>query len=105
MTLFLNVSGKEGYDFCVNRTSPSDGKAAVEAFNDGVRSVVGEADIRFEGNRLMLRVPKAVIGQGKKAAFTFKWADNYTDGDIMSFYTRGDSAPYGRLNWIYGKVR
>ena len=27
---------------------------------------------------------------------------HYVDGDLMSFYTKGDSAPYGRLNWIYG---
>ncbi|MBQ9880911.1 MAG: hypothetical protein IJM45_10820 [Clostridia bacterium] len=50
----------------------------------------------------MLRVEKTLLGMGKNAGFTFKWADNYVDGDIYSFYTRGDSAPYGRLNWIYG---
>lgn len=50
----------------------------------------------------MLRVEKTLLGMGKNAGFTFKWADNYVDGDIYSFYTKGDSAPYGRLNWIYG---
>ena len=102
MTLFLNTSGKTGYDYIVNRTSPADGKTTVEAVTDGGRTAAGEAEIRFEGNRLMLRVPKAVLGMGCRTAFTFKWADNYTDGDIMSFYTKGDSAPYGRLNWMYG---
>ena len=108
MTLFLNVGGeKEGYDFCVNRRSPEAGKTAVEAVTDAGHEARGEADIRFEGNSLMLKVPKTALGiaADEKAAFTFKWADNYEDGDLMSFYTKGDSAPYGRLNWVYGELK
>ena len=104
MTLFLNVNGKEeGYDFCVNRTSPADGKTAVEAVTDDGYETAGEAEIRFEGNQLMLRVPKALLGlaAGEQTSFMFKWADNYEDGNLMSFYTKGDCAPYGRLNWVY----
>ena len=106
MTLFLNFSGKEGYDYCVNRTAPADGKTAVEAVKDGVYTKLGNAEIVYEGSRLMLRVAKATLGirAGVDASFTFKWADNYTDGDIYSFYTRGDAAPYGRLNWVYTGV-
>ncbi|MBR0537274.1 MAG: hypothetical protein IJK40_03920 [Clostridia bacterium] len=36
----------------------------------------------------------AVLPQGKQTTIDF-------DGDIYSFYTRGESAPYGRLNWVY----
>ncbi len=106
MTLFLNFSGKEGYDYCVNRTAPADGKTAVEAVKDGVYTKLGNADIVYEENRLMLCVAKATLGihAGTDASFTFKWADNYTDGDLYSFYTRGDAAPYGRLNWVYTGV-
>ncbi len=51
----------------------------------------------------MLRVGKSLLGfaPGADASFTFKWADHYEDGDVMSFYTKGDAAPYGRLNWVY----
>ncbi len=102
MTLFLNVKKEQaGYDFCVNRTSPENGKALIEAVTPDGYEPLGRADIRFEDNKLMLRVPKALLGLGEKASFTFKWADNYEDGNIMSFYTKGDSAPYGRLNWVY----
>ena len=102
MTLFLNVYGdKAGYDYCVNRTSPANGKTLIESVGDNEYRPVGEAEIRFEGNQLMLCVPKAVLGLGEKASFTFKWADHYEDGNILSFYTKGDSAPYGRLNWVY----
>ncbi len=103
MTLFINTSGKEGYDFYVNRTSPADGKTAVEAVTEDGYRRVGDAEIRYEGNKLMLRVEKSLLGfsSGADASLSFKWADNYTDGDIMSFYTRGDAAPYGRLNFVY----
>lgn len=102
MTLFLNVKKEQtGYDFCVNRTSPKNGKACIEAVTQDGYETLGSADIRFEDNKLMLRVPKALLDLSEKASFTFKWADNYEDGNLMSFYTKGDSAPYGRLNWIY----
>ena len=104
MTLFINVSGKEGYDFCVNRLSPADGRTAVEAITDGGCTRIGYADLFYSGSRLALSVEKSLLGfaPGKDASFTFKWADNYTDGDVYSFYTRGEAAPYGRLNWVYG---
>ena len=106
MTLFLNVSGKEGYDFCVNRTSPLNGITAVEAVRDGGYAPLGSADIVYRENLLTLRVEKALLGfkPGADASFTFKWADNYIDGDIYSFYTRGEAAPYGRLNWVYNGI-
>jgi len=38
---------------------------------------------------------------GRPSAFQFKWADNYTPSDVYSFYTRGDAAPLGRLNYCW----
>ena len=106
MTLFLNVGGGEGYDFCVNRTAPANGSTVVEAIKDGRCVPLGEAELVYEGSSLTLRVEKALLGfaPGADASFAFKWADNYTEGDIYSFYTRGDAAPYGRLNWTYTSV-
>ena len=106
MTLFLNKNGSEGYDFCVNRTAPKDGKTTVEAVKDGAYTALGDAEIKFEGNRLMLKVDKSFLGfaPGADASLQFTWADNYTDGNLYSFYTRGDAAPYGRLNWIYTSI-
>jgi len=105
MTLFLNLNGTEsGYDFCINRNAPENGKTTVETISkDGKYSKCGEAEIRFEGNKLMIKVSKADLGlsQNTSAEFSFKWADNYIDGDIMSFYTKGDCAPYGRLNFSF----
>ncbi len=103
MTLYINVSGKEGYDFCVNRTAPAEGLTAVEAVTESGFAPLGGAEVKYEGSRLMLRVEKSLLGSapGKAASFSFKWADNCASGDIYSFYTSGDAAPYGRLNWVY----
>ena len=103
MTLFLNLNGKkEGYDFCINRTSPADGKTVVERVTENGYETAGEAEIRFEDNRLMISVDKSILGlRDCISSFTFKWADNYVENDLYSFYTKGDSAPYGRLNWVY----
>ena len=101
MTLLINTSGNEGYDFCINHTAPSNGETAVERVEGEQRIKVGTALIKYEGNRLMLSVPKSLLGISGDAEFSFKWADNYIDGDIYSFYTRGDAAPYGRLNYSF----
>ena len=101
MTLFINTNGKTGYNFVINRVSPENGKTSVEAIGGSGYEKKGEAEIRFEGNKLMIGVSKALLGLEENVSFTFKWADNYEEGNIMSFYTKGDSAPYGRLNWVY----
>lgn len=49
----------------------------------------------------MLSVERSLLGVEAEGSFFFKWADNCDPADIYSFYTRGDSAPYGRLNWVY----
>lgn len=112
MNLYLSVDAAinetwNNYDFIVNRTSPQGGKTALEKF-DGTQFVkVADADIRIDGNKLMLRVAKADLGITGDASFSFKWADNiavdYTNNDISPFYTKGDAAPLGRLNYYFGK--
>lgn len=93
MTLFVNEH------YVVNRTSPENGKTAVEVVTDSGYENIAEADIHFEGNRMMIKISKADVDFGE--SFNFKWADNYVDNDVYSFYTSGDSAPYGRLCYRY----
>ncbi len=93
MTLFINES------IVINRTAPLNGKTNVEKNTNGVFTKTGEAEIRYEGNKLMLKVSKSLIDS--HGGFNFKWADNYVENDITSFYTNGDTAPYGRLNYRY----
>ncbi len=93
MTLFINES------LVINRTAPVSGKTAVEKISGNGYEKIGEAEIRFEGNRLMLQVSKSLVDSD--AGIRFKWADNCTAGDVYSFYTNGDAAPYGRLCYTY----
>ena len=93
MTLFINEN------IVINRTAPVNGKTDIETNTDGVFTKTGEAEIRCEGNKLMLAVSKALVDFDD--GFTFKWADNYIENDVNSFYTKGDAAPYGRLCYCY----
>ena len=54
----------------------------------------------------MLAVPKSMLGISSDALvdLQFKWADNCGDGDVMTFYTKGDTAPYGRFTYVYSEV-
>ena len=89
MTLFINE------ELVINGNSPDKNKTDVEKNN----KKAGEADIRFEDNKLMLSVDKTMISDNDR--IIFKWADNYTKNDVLSFYTKGDAAPYGRLCYVY----
>ena len=93
MTLFINEN------IVVNRTAPVNGKTNVEKNINGVFTEIGESEIRYEGNKLMLKVSKALVDSAD--GFNFKWADNYIENDVNSFYTKGDAAPYGRLCYCY----
>ncbi len=93
MTLFINE------DIVVNRTAPVNGKTNVEKNINGVFTKIGESEIRYEDNKLMLKVPKVLVDSAD--GFNFKWADNYIENDVNSFYTKGDAAPYGRLCYCY----
>ncbi len=93
MTLFINEN------IVINRTCPVDSKTTVEKCENGIFTKIGEAEIRFENNQLMLSVSKSLIENND--SISFKWADNYRENDVYSFYTSGDAAPYGRLCYSY----
>ena len=93
MTLFINEN------IVVNRNVPVNGKTNVEKNVNGTFTKIGESEIRYEDNKLMLKVSKALVDSAD--GFNFKWADNYIENDVNSFYTKGDAAPYGRLFYCY----
>lgn len=108
MRLFIDIdsdhkTGWEGYDYVINRTSPSD-KAILEK-NDGGKwswSKVGEVNYSLSDNKMELAVPRKLLKIGKSINLQFKWSDNMQqDGDIMDFYLNGDAAPLGRFNYVY----
>jgi len=107
MNLLLRVNPKNpnfnGYDFVVNRNR-SGGKATVEKYNGSAFVTAGDADMVVNGNKIMIRIERNVLGiQDKKIDIQFKWTDNCDLNNIYSFYTTGDSAPLGRLNYTFAE--
>lgn len=111
MTLFIN-SGSAGtekwenqFDFAVNF-----GEIGAIVKYDGTKFVkVSETAVNIDGNRLMLSVPRKLLGCEGPVDLQFKWADNYLltdDGnpDVYSFYTSGDAAPIGRFTYVFSEI-
>ncbi|MDR2384189.1 MAG: hypothetical protein LBD80_00805 [Tannerella sp.] len=108
MRLFIDAdrkreTGWEGYDFVLNRTSPTDLKITVERNTGGWNwEKCGEADYKVAGKILEIKIPRSILSLNGKLNIEFKWSDNMQQqGDIMDFYISGDVAPAGRFNYIY----
>lgn len=112
MTLLLNVEGNDekswnGYNFAINRLCPKSGKASVEKYaptseeNSFTWETVGQCRVTVRKNKLMLEVPRALIGCEDAFDIRFKWSDNMQTPTVMDFYLNGSSAPYGRFNYRY----
>lgn len=107
MRLFIDVdrnkkTGWEGYDYVVNRRSPGQ-KAILEKSLSGWHwKEAGQVDYNVEDNKLVIRIPRKMLGIHDAVDLEFKWSDNMQkDGDIMDFWLNGDVAPAGRFNFHY----
>ncbi len=111
MRLYINAdrtykTGWEGYDYIINRVSPTSDKVVVEKYTGTDRAwyweTAGQCDYKYSGNKMMITVPKALMGVGENVDIEFKWHDNgVADGDAMDFYVNGDTAPVGRFAYRY----
>lgn len=102
MRLFISCertdSGWEGFNYVINRTAPAD-KAKLERSLGGWNwETVGEVEYKLFNNKLVVSVPRNMIGQKDEILLFYKWADNNcANGDVMSFYTDGNTTPGGRF--------
>ncbi len=98
--------GLFGYDYVINRTRTSNECSVESVDSAGVCQTKGTASIMWQedGNVLQIAVPRAALGlTAGVPTFTFKVCDNITNPtDILSYYNSGDSAPIGRLGYVYG---
>ena len=109
MRLFIDIdrnkaTGWEGYDFIVNRLNPQDSAVVEKSLNSWNWETAGKTEYVVDGNTLVLKINRAVLGiaGGQALDFEFKWSDNMQeDGNIMDFYVNGDVAPGSRFNYIY----
>jgi hypothetical protein len=116
MQLFIdadqNVStGWYGYDFIVNYSAKDEFTTTVAKYNgtDNAFSfeVVGEVSYRVKGNQMMIAVPLEMLGVEHPDYMNlhFKWVDSDSKMTTMEqFYTEGDVAPLGRLNYVFNTV-
>lgn len=115
MTLFLRSGTNEeplwnGYDYkVVFLSGESDRLQAVlkKCSGDSNWSDVTNVSAKAEGNKLMVSIPKNALGIAAEDLLNiqFKWADNYEEGNLWSFYTDGDAAPYGRFNYVFSEQK
>jgi len=108
MQLFLHVDGTtawEGFDFAINRTSPSKTEAVLEKSEGGWKwAKVGNVKYSVAGKEIEIAVPLESLGitEAKKFTVDFKWIDNAAgDGNIQTCMRDGDSAPDGRFRYRY----
>lgn len=109
MLLFIDAdekksTGWEGYDYLVDAPVLNSRTTTIrKAEPDGRWGKATKVAYRTEGNKLMIAVPRSVLGQAKgRVAIDFHWADNIQKlGDINEFFLHGDSAPERRFNYRY----
>ncbi len=108
MRLFIDTGDSannwEGFEYVLNRVSPTSTQATLEKSTGGWNfSTVGKVSYKVNGKYLVVKIPKSYLGiTGNTFTVNFKWNDNMqTDGDIMDFYTNGDTAPGGRFMYSY----
>lgn len=124
MNLYLSTGkagGWENYNFVINR-SPSGNKTSIEALSVGADGKIvatalsAQADYAVNGQYISYRIPLEALGVTSADEIQIKACDNifgvkatdendgvgvYSFGDAMAFYCGGDSAPIGRLNYVY----
>lgn len=108
MRLFIDTGDSdkswEGFEYVVNRVSPTSAQVTLERSKGGWSfETVGQVAYKVTGSTLVIKIPKSYLGiTSDKFTVNFKWNDNMQkDGDIMDFYSNGDTAPGGRFMYTY----
>lgn len=102
------ATGWYGYDLIINYQATDEFTTTVIKYNatDGAYSfeVIGEVSYRVKDNQMMIAVPLEMLGvqHCDYVNLHFKWMDSETKVTTMEqFYTEGDAAPLGRLNYVF----
>ena len=107
MNLFIGagkpaLEGWEGYEYVLNRSGSDTATDIVKLNADFTGEVVGQAEMKIDGNRMFISVPRNLIGMENETQFYFKAADSVAvPDDIMEYYVSGSVMPMGRLSYEY----
>lgn len=105
MQLFIGTDegkGFCGFEYLANFGKPEEDRAMLARW-DG-KEFVPQCSFKaeFDGRNVKYILPKKDLGLDGKVKIRFKWADQLAlDGTCEDFYLHGDTAPYGRLSYIY----
>lgn len=109
MNLWIRTNDAEntnsiGYDYLVNYNILGENRTEIGGFKDGKYESRGEAEYTLQDNVMMVKIPLETLGLNKKnRGIEFKISDNVLSTvTILDFYSTGDSAPIGGLNYSYG---
>lgn len=89
-------SAWESFNFVINRTE----KGSIERAAGGGWNweKIADANVIVEGKRIMITVPRSILGLDDCVKLDYKWADNTCkDGNVLDFYTTGCVAPGERF--------
>ncbi|MDD4773934.1 MAG: hypothetical protein PHZ09_10105 [Eubacteriales bacterium] len=118
MNLFIDIDTDDktrptfyGYNYLVNTYQFSDSTTCIARCTENSRTIEADTfkifsliDYNYSGSRLVLKIPKVLLNlpDNNNYKLRFKWLDSRTEVTRMEdFYTKGDAAPIGRLNFVY----
>lgn len=94
-----------GYNFMVEIDINDAKSAMLKICSDNGRFLwrdLYRTECMLVGKEIQLKISREWINIcSENFSMEFKWVDNMQQNDIMDFYINGDSAPRGRLNYVY----
>jgi hypothetical protein len=107
MNVFIGTTKQSphfgGFNYLINR-HPGKQTTSLERAQGGDQwKAAGKISYAIVNNIMQISIPLKAIGQkAGNIALTLKVADHVTDyANIMDYYVSGDSAPIGRLGFLY----
>ena len=96
-------AGIFGYEYFINREI-SGNTTSVQRYNGSDYVDVGTGDVYVSGNVMQVRVRLSDLGLNvNNYSIEFKVTDNIRRvNDVLSYYSTGDSAPIGRMGYVFG---
>lgn len=95
----------DGYNFMVEIDINDAKSAMLKICSDNGRFLwrdLYRTECMLVGKEIQLKINREWINIcSENFSLEFKWVDNMQQNDIMDFYINGDSAPRGRLNYVY----
>ena len=106
MNVFLGIGGQtggwQGLQYVLNK-NPGKEKTSLHRMTNNSFDKIGECNYTVKGNVLRIEIDKKLLGISV-ADYTlkFKISDNLQkDFDVADLYVSGDTAPLGRMSYVY----